>query len=702
MAIKATFKDYYTLTEPSKEALSEFKDYYAAGGRKKLIIDMEATHAGLPLNNPRFYIPSRMEEGVNTIQIGKTPMKILKHHDVSSDPIGIAVDRMYVPTIPEDLVGNPDVLILSSKTASIKDQLKAMRNLKRAGILDKEDYRGLGYIRLKAEISHPDAVAALEDKRFDAISTNFDSPNEIYCSICSQNLAKDGWCEHERGEMYFADGLDNDGDMQFECQWIPGSHKYLEASLVVLKGDPLATIELVDTVDEDKNQTVYMSQDSVESGHSTFQFKDSVEEDDMKINGKEVILSDAEQLIFDSVKKAYKDMSDEDAYGLMKDVLSMTSSKEFIADSKDAEIDEEKAVLYAIHACYNKDSEVKAEEICDGIREELKAMKDEELLTEEEFNAAIAKISEDGLTKLPKSTFCGPDKTFPVPDSAHATAAKRFADKYEGPGDKVKILAAINIKAKAFGTDSKDDTDTNTDSGDVDVLKTGDIKAMDTEELRVLWHNVELELIDRKQVLVKPCSDCAVKEAETTAAKKELGEARDAAVKNESIISVLRGELRKAYSDYDAQIDAYVALGEKLFAEKVEKVSVIGVLTNKYDSIEKAKEELLNSDVDEKEKTIMDSFDIKEITSKLNDGISNDPNGETVDNPITSNVKDNDQLSDNGLTAASQKAISNIKHCVSIGDNKTAVQIFGTMKRLKMFPDNLTLESIISADTAAE
>lgn len=696
MAIKATFKDYYSITKPTVEEIAEFKDYFASGGKKKLIIDMEATHAALPLNNPRFYIPSRMEAGTDSIEVGKSPMKILTHHDTSSMPVGITLAREYVPTIPQDLLGNPDVLVLTSPEASVKDQLKAMRNLKRTGVVDREDYRGLGHIKLRAEISQKDAVEALEDGRLDAISTNFDSPEEIYCSICAQNLAKDGWCEHERGEMYFADGIEEDGDMQFPCQWIPAVHDYLEASLVVLKGDPLAVVDIVDTKNEDKNETIYMSQDSVESGHSTFQFKDSVEEDPMLINGKKVTLSDAEQKLFDSIKKLHADMKDEEAYALMLDASKVMASEKFISDKAEADIDDEKAVLYVTKSLLSKDEELKANEICDGIRGELQAMKDEKLLTDEEFEAADAKISEDGLTKLPESAFCGPEKTFPVPDSAHATAAKRFVDKYEGPGDRTDILAQISIKAKAFGTDSKEETNNEPDTGEVEITSIGDsIKAMETDELRTLWHSVELELIDRKQVLVKPCSDCAVKTEEADAAKKELGEARDELTKAEDILSVLRSELRRAYTDYEDQVTEYVKLGAEFHTEKVEKLALVGVLTQKYDNLESATTELKDSDIDKISVSIMDTFDLKAVTEKLTDGMTNTPDS-SVDDPTINPDGDNEQFSE-GLSKAAEAAIDNIKDCLKHGDNSGAKRIYDTMNSFDLFPRDLTFESF-SAD----
>lgn len=696
MTINFSFQDCYSITENSKKQFQEFKDYYAAGGSKKLIIDMEATHAGIPLNNPRFYIPSRMRDGTPTIQVGETPMKILKHHDTNSDPIGKALYREYIDTIPEDLVGNSDVMTLLSDAASMKTQLRAMRNLKRNGILDREGYKGLGYIRLQAEVSDEKSVKQLEDGLFDAISTNFDSHGEVYCSICGTNVAKDGFCEHEMGEAYFADGMEEEGDMQFVCQYIPGKHNYKEASLINFKGDQFASIKIVDTKNKDNDKTVYMSTDSVESGHLTFKFKDSVEEDNnMKINGKEVTLSDTEQKVFDLIKVLKADAKDEDIFSMTKEIVKLKDSDVFIADVKEAELDEDVALQYAIDEVCSKDKEINSDEICEEMRKELATMKEEGIISEEDLTAADAKLSSEGRKKLPESVFCGPNRSFPVPDCAHVTAARRLIGRYKGPGSKASILACVSKKAKSLGCDSKEDNlDKQKDDGNVSILPCDcdSLKAMDTEDLRTLWHKTELELIGRKQTIVRPCSDCAVKDKENEVAKKELGEIRDSLAKAENIVSVLRGELKRAYADYEAQVDEYIKLGAQINSDKVEKLALIGVLTQRYDTLEDAVTSLKDCDLSKEETAMMDSFDIKEASIKINDGMARKPKG-TIDNPAVITDGDNKQLPE-GLSAPALEAIENIKDYLKSGRIGQARQLYGTMKSFGLFGNDLTFESL--------
>ena len=51
--------------------------------------------------------------------------------------------------------------------------------------------------------------------------------------------------------------------------------------------------------------------------------------------------------------------------------------------------------------------------------------------------------------------FCGPERSFPVPDCAHVTAAKRLIGRYKGPGDKGKIMSCVERKEKSLNCETK-------------------------------------------------------------------------------------------------------------------------------------------------------------------------------------------------------------------------------------------------------
>jgi hypothetical protein len=72
-----------------------------------------------------------------------------------------------------------------------------------------------------------------------------------------------------------------------------------------------------------------------------------------------------------------------------------------------------------------------------------------------------AKLSTEKRNDLPKGSFCGPDRSFPVPDCAHVTAARRLVGRAKLTADqKAKVLACVNKKAKSLGCDSEDSSAT--------------------------------------------------------------------------------------------------------------------------------------------------------------------------------------------------------------------------------------------------
>ena len=68
----------------------------------------------------------------------------------------------------------------------------------------------------------------------------------------------------------------------------------------------------------------------------------------------------------------------------------------------------------------------------------------------------MSRLSAAQRKKLKASTFCGPERSFPVPDCEHVTAARRLIGRYKGPGSKKKILACVDRKEKQLNCETKD------------------------------------------------------------------------------------------------------------------------------------------------------------------------------------------------------------------------------------------------------
>ena len=82
----------------------------------------------------------------------------------------------------------------------------------------------------------------------------------------------------------------------------------------------------------------------------------------------------------------------------------------------------------------------------------LDSMLDEEL--------ADAKLSSEKRNSLPSGSFCGPDRSFPVPDCAHVTAARRLVGRSKlSAAGKAKVLACVARKAKSMSCSTGDASD---------------------------------------------------------------------------------------------------------------------------------------------------------------------------------------------------------------------------------------------------
>ena len=71
----------------------------------------------------------------------------------------------------------------------------------------------------------------------------------------------------------------------------------------------------------------------------------------------------------------------------------------------------------------------------------------------EKANKAMGKVlTTKDRKKMKKSTFCGPNRSFPVPDCQHVATAKAFLNRSKfSKSTKQKIAACINRKGKALG-----------------------------------------------------------------------------------------------------------------------------------------------------------------------------------------------------------------------------------------------------------
>ena len=707
------FRDYYKITKASDEDLKKIEDeikdienFQDKVKTKGLPVTFEATHSALFNSNLRFYLPAKMQEGATSF-LGKNgkSVKILKHHDEHSDPVGIITGAEYVSTVPDYLKDNQAVKVLTDNSFNLKLQLKAARDLLQSGIPFSDEWRGLGYIKLHGVVFDETTVSQVKNGLFDAVSTSFRSPGKAYCSVCFQNLVKDGFCDHEPGQMY---SDEDDGEPNIVCGIIPGIHNYDEVSFVVFDADPLTQVSIghKDSINNYKiSVDDWKKSSEKEASNLAFSFRDFKEDKNMADSANtENVLSDAAKEVLAAIKLLRPELDDSKAEELAVELASIKDEAGKYPHQEDAGLDDETALLYALEDVETAGQEINSDEICDEMQVELKAMLDEELITQEEWEAADAKLSTEKRKSLSKSTFCGPNRSFPVPDCAHVTAARRLVGRYKGPGSKSSILACVSKKAKALGCDgAKKDAKPNTQEEVVYTAPSCDqMKVASDEQTRELFNAVEAEMISRNLKLDRPCGKCANLEDETKKAQTSLKDAEDRINSLENTLSVLREELRFQMNDYMEQVNKYVEQGAVLKSVQKDHVALMGTLSGKFESIEKAQDSLSNIDIEQELTVAKDSFKLDDVLEKLGNGMGNQNPTGNVDDPTYKDDVDNNQLLD-GLSSAALASIENIRKLIKFGDTRKAKSLYAKMVSLKVIDEKLvSFDSLSVTDNKSD
>jgi hypothetical protein len=355
-------------------------------------------------------------------------------------------------------------------------------------------------------------------------------------------------------------------------------------------------------------------------------------------------------------------------------------------NQKDADISDSTAVEYALDNILYADQKIDADAIYADMEKEL---------SEDE------KLSAEARKKLPKSVFCGPDKSFPVPDCAHVTAARRLIGRYKGPGDKASILACVNRKAKTLGCDSesKESTDTPTVKGSVkfSLPTCENLKDLPNEDAQTLFAMAEAELIERNLKVQRECAKCAESE---DLLKKEQIKAEDAIKKAEdaeNTLSVVRDEYRLCFKDFSNLADDNMKIQEALETQKKEYFALVSVLKGANKDTKEAFNSFEDKTVEQLEASVMTDFDLSKVTDKLNDGMSRTPVGE-VNNPALEE-NNSGEFSIDGLSEVGYQTVKNIKTHLKNNNESLAEQLYFKAVQYGVLPDSIKLENIKSDET---
>ena len=198
---------------------------------KSIRVKVEASHSGMINKNNFLYVPSAMRDGVDSW----IDNPVIYGHDSNnlkdtSKHLGYIDDAKYVHY--EEF--GQDVLDFDS----IDDIISILEEADARKLYDSEsEYKGLGHIELIATIDKPDAIKKILDGTYSDVQIGGDA-KDVYCSICSQNIAKTKEICHSRGKVY--DGV--------QAYWIGDQISYEELSFVETPADPhVKTVVLKDS-----------------------------------------------------------------------------------------------------------------------------------------------------------------------------------------------------------------------------------------------------------------------------------------------------------------------------------------------------------------------------------------------------------------------------------------------------------------------
>lgn len=388
----------------SKDRIAKIQDQLDNKKATTLDIIASVSYAGWRTGNRMMYLPTDFQKNV-VYWTKPNPKPVQVHHMDHQDAIGRNVSAKYVDT-SAPYQSNPLIMKFLSPDTPLSERL----DLTDAVVAlqgSVEDYEGLGHIRVHAQIMDPDAIQKVLDGRYLTISSGY-HPSHVYCNICHQDVRTSDECEHIPGKI--------DEETGRLCLYIPVDQRWEEWSFVNIPAIELCKTQKTGEASLDKkfaeldkdvlikrtdSYALYRSEDMVVSLHS---------DDEWAVN-------DSMQDIADAFEKPSKDKTD------VKSVIA----------GEEGTVTDELEMF---------------EQLCDYRYLALE-------LEEMGFNDAT--LSSAQRKKLASKSFCGPDRSFPVPDCAHVRAARRLIGRYKGPGDKTRILGCVNKKAKALGCDKGKD-----------------------------------------------------------------------------------------------------------------------------------------------------------------------------------------------------------------------------------------------------
>lgn len=600
----------------------------AARAGKGLKVTFAASHAGMVNGNNVMYSPAGMKDNSHT-WVWPQRRAIQVHHDDHADPIGRVIGARYAGYGEAQVgEGQSDALRLFSDSIKLTrdNVVEIAKALEDSKVLGAKDWRGVGELLLDGIVTDSDAVEKILDGRYQGVSIT-QRPQQAFCSLCGQDWVADGPCEHERGER--------DKETGRRMYLVVGDTDYIEISYVNTPADKHAMGLAAQPIenasgapaqfDEENKDSDFISRDMQTT--MFFQLVDSLDEETEMTQGNKTRgdgvkpeEQDAQDPVEDvtdpepAAEETPPEADSEDPTETEQDSEDPVEQDAKSTDDGDTPSDEtppaEQAPEVTVEEalkCLFEDGNLTAE-MCDLLFDAM-----EELVEED------AKLSTEKRKSLPSESFCGPNRSFPVNDCAHYTAAKRLLSRYKGPGDKSSILSCINRKGKALGCASSKDEDQRDELEGAGAVATMKLTDASDDVLSQLLLDAEKEMAKRGLRAERKCDNCEDLQTRIDRFEAEVPELQDT-------VKILREEWKAVTGEHIASEDAHAATLADYEASLRSSVLISVLLTDKDTNEEDAKAKV-DAMTFEDLKKIAKETDLSEVISFVRSGMAREPEG---------------------------------------------------------------------------
>ncbi len=471
-------------------------------GMGGLVVTYDLSHSGRRINN-RVYSPGGQLAGVDSLML-PYPKPILLNHDQSVDPIGRFIGGEWQDLTNLNYQYFEDVSQISELRGAFEtyDFEKVYGLMKRNNLLTNPNYSGLGRIRVQANIRDPKAIEKFLDGRYMTFSAGSTTDKHV-CSICYSDWAQGDFCEHRHGKIY-----DNE-----ICVFMTGSFQILEGSVVNTPADDLSQIISMEYYN-DNNELQNLNFDT-KMDPSTFYLSDSSFN---LINDSEIKMEKIEE---SSVEKVETEVV------VAKDSETETAVDKVVTEVTTNEETEETVAKVIITDEIEKAIETEDKTAIADTDGDIDVLVDEVevdwylLDCAHHIELGDKALSAEERNELPDSAFCGPDRSFPVNDCAHVTAARRLVSRAKlSDAQKAKVMACVNAKAAEMKCDAEEQKD----QEEFNALK---------KEIVDLKSNLEKEMNDLKKLLQDKLDRLVSKEVEQADSSEEI---KDEAVEEKVVL----------------------------------------------------------------------------------------------------------------------------------------------------------------------